>query len=111
MSRRNRKHVLTLTKKDFKVTYYRASGAGGQHRNKTDSAVRITHIETGAQEYCETHRQQGKNKAEALKKFKNNPKFMAWIKTECEIDRALEEGDILFEGKSEEGKWVEIPQR
>lgn len=46
---------------------------------------------------CETHRSQGKNKKEAFAKFKENEKFMTWVKVECEMSRALEEGDIVCE--------------
>ena len=101
-----RRHVLSLTKKDFKLSYYRASGKGGQHRNKTDSAVRIIHSASGALVTCETHKSQHKNKREAFSKFKTNTKFMDWVKVECEVSRALEDGDIVFEVKDASGDWA-----
>ncbi|MDP2112095.1 MAG: peptide chain release factor 2 [Thiobacillus sp.] len=87
---------IDINPADLRVDTYRASGAGGQHINKTDSAVRITHLPSGIVVQCQNDRSQHKNRAEAMSMLKSKM-------YEAELRRRQVEQDKLEAGKADVG--------
>ncbi|MGM0623780.1 MAG: peptide chain release factor 2 [Campylobacterota bacterium] len=84
---------IEIEEKDLRIDTYRASGAGGQHVNKTESAIRITHTPTSIVVQCQNDRSQHKNKATAMKMLKSRLYELELEKKQAQVD-GVEKSEI-----------------
>lgn len=108
--------LFSVTASDCRFDYYRGSGNGGQARNKRDTAVRCTHIASGAVGTAEDYRGQLENKRAAFVRMANTKEFKIWHKLEVsrrlgrlrgieeEVERQMR--NTKCEMKDENGRWV-----
>ncbi len=100
---------VAINKADLRIDTFRASGAGGQHVNKTDSAIRITHLPTGVVVECQDERSQHKNKARAMALLQ--AKLLDQVHTEQQQETADERRNLVGSGdRSERIRTYNYPQ-
>jgi len=88
---------IEINEDDIRIDFYRASGAGGQHVNKTSSAVRITHEPTGIVVQCQNERSQHKNRAQAMKMLQAKLYMLEQQKRDAEVAKLYgQKGEIAW---------------
>ncbi len=100
---------VSINPSDLRIDVYRASGAGGQHVNTTDSAVRITHIPSGVVVTCQDERSQHKNKAKAMKRLQSSLLLTQMEKQQQEMGKMRKE-QVGSGTRSEKVRTYNYPQ-
>jgi protein subunit release factor B len=113
-----KQHLFTLTKKDFKVQTFTSGGPGGQHQNRVETGVRISHPASGAVEESRSEKSQHQNKKIAFRRLVDSKKFQVWLRLKAAeistgetieqyVEKAMRPENIKMEIKDEKNKWVE----
>ncbi len=101
--------AIEINKNDLRVDTFRASGAGGQHVNKTDSAIRLTHLPTGIVVECQDERSQHKNKARAMSLLQS--RILTGMQEKQQQEQADERRNLVGSGdRSERIRTYNFPQ-
>jgi hypothetical protein len=113
----SRQPIFSVTRDQFKVEAYRASGPGGQNRNKVETAIRITHLPSGAVAQASEERSQYQNKCVAFRRLAKSGKFRAWVSREVaerllgesieeRVTRQMAPENLRIEVVDEDGRWT-----
>lgn len=114
--RKERRLLFSVTVDDCRVDTFRAGGKGGQHQNKTETGVRITHLASGAVGEARDSRSQHDNKLAAWKRMVATPKFQAWMRLETArrlgkptpeqiVDEQMRSQNLRVERRDDAGRW------
>jgi hypothetical protein len=117
---KQRELLFSVTARDCEWSYTKGTGAGGQKRNKTSSAVHCHHRPSGAHGYSEASRSQHDNKRDAFVKMANSKEFQLWNRMEAmrrmgvldDIDRKVDR-EMLLNTRLEirvDGRWTEVKE-
>lgn len=111
MGMRERELAFSVPKEKFKITTFSAGGPGGQHQNTSNTAVRITHPDSGASEESREFRSQHQNKMAAFRKVVASGKFRTWVNrqlmgepAEKRVERDMNPSNLLIMGRKED-RW------
>lgn len=80
--KKKRELILSITKRDFNIHYFSGKGAGGQHRNKHQNCVRMSHVDSGAISTGQSSKSRQANLREAFKSITSSKRFKSWMRLE-----------------------------